>query len=131
MEMLNEGLHTKLTFVTAPGGYGKTTALSQWLQQSDIPAAWVSLDSQDNDLYQFWSYIIAAFDSKTPSFATECMRCTLSEHDISTFVHRTEGWISGLHLAAISLQDANRIIICFPIICGGNSGRSIRNVSSN
>ncbi|MGG2201087.1 MULTISPECIES: hypothetical protein [Paenibacillus] len=44
--------------------------MSQWVQQSEIPAAWVSLDSQDNDLYQFWSYIIAAFDSKTPSFAT-------------------------------------------------------------
>ncbi|MGO4276982.1 hypothetical protein AB4Z22_45330, partial [Paenibacillus sp. TAF58] len=59
-ELLNEGLKGKLTAITAPGGYGKTTALSQWLpkttalsqwlQQTAIPAAWISLGPQDNDL---------------------------------------------------------------------------------
>ncbi|MCZ8517822.1 hypothetical protein O9H85_37185 [Paenibacillus filicis] len=68
-EILNEGLKKKLTTVTAPGGYGKTTALSQWLQQTGIPAVWVSLDPQDNDLIWFWSYAIAAVSSKHPHFA--------------------------------------------------------------
>jgi LuxR family transcriptional regulator, maltose regulon positive regulatory protein len=214
IEMLNEGLHTKLTFVTAPGGYGKTTALSQWVQKCGIPSVWVSLDSQDNDLHQFWSYVIAAIESKNPYFAEamnpylsvlktgayeslltamihefssrndelvlilddyhsiqlssihvsvarllenlpnhihmyiasraelpfptarlhansqtvkitiqnlrfqlsegiryfrECMRFSLSENDISSLVQRTEGWISGLHLAAISLKESNNV----------------------
>jgi LuxR family maltose regulon positive regulatory protein len=214
IEMLNKGLHAKLTFVTAPGGYGKTTALSQWVQQSGTPAIWVSLDSQDNDLNQFWSYVIAAIDSKSPNFAEamspylfalktgsfeplltamihelsscsnelalilddyqtihlssihdsvarllenlpgnihiyiasrvdlpfptarlhsnsqavkitiqdlrfqldegiryfrDCMRYSLSENDISILVHRTEGWISGLHLAAISLKGSDNV----------------------
>ncbi|UKS26304.1 LuxR C-terminal-related transcriptional regulator [Paenibacillus sp. HWE-109] len=68
-ELLNEGLKCKLTTVTAPGGYGKTTALSQWLQQIAIPAAWISWGLEDNDLIEFWSYIIAAVNSKNPNFA--------------------------------------------------------------
>ncbi|NRF95878.1 hypothetical protein HQN89_34280 [Paenibacillus frigoriresistens] len=68
-ELLNEGLKSKLTVVTAPGGYGKTTALSQWLRQTAIPAVWISLGPQDNDLIEFWSYTIAAVNSKNPNFA--------------------------------------------------------------
>ncbi|MFC3747288.1 LuxR C-terminal-related transcriptional regulator [Paenibacillus sp. GCM10012306] len=68
-DLLNKGLKSKLTSVTAPGGYGKTTALSQWLQQSAIPAVWISLGPQDNDLIEFWSYTIAAVNSKNPQFA--------------------------------------------------------------
>ncbi|MFD2330819.1 LuxR C-terminal-related transcriptional regulator [Cohnella sp. GCM10020058] len=67
--LLNKGLKSKLTALTAPGGYGKTTALSQWLQQSAIPAVWISLGPQDNDLITFWNYTIAAVDSKMPHFA--------------------------------------------------------------
>ncbi|GFZ94718.1 hypothetical protein GCM10008018_46350 [Paenibacillus marchantiophytorum] len=68
-ELLNKGLKSKLTSVTAPGGYGKTTALGQWLQQSAIPAVWISLGPQENDLIEFWSYTIAAVNSKNPKFA--------------------------------------------------------------
>ncbi|MFC3803504.1 LuxR C-terminal-related transcriptional regulator [Cohnella sp. GCM10012308] len=67
--LLNKGLKSKLTALTAPGGYGKTTALSQWLQQSAIPAVWISLGPQDNDLIAFWNYTIAAVDSKMPHFS--------------------------------------------------------------
>jgi LuxR family maltose regulon positive regulatory protein len=213
IEMLDEGLKTKLTVVTAPGGYGKSTALSQWVKQSGTPAVWVSLDAQDNDMRQFWSYVIAAVASQNPYFAEamnpylstltsasfvpfitaminefsslsnewgalifddfhtinlpsihesvslllerlpanihlyiasrvelpfptarlksnsqlvkitiqdlrfqleegiryfrDCMGFMLTEDDISILVHRTEGWISGLHLAAISLKRSD------------------------
>ncbi|MCZ8517303.1 LuxR C-terminal-related transcriptional regulator [Paenibacillus filicis] len=211
-KILNEGLKCKLTAVMAPGGYGKTTVLSQWLQQNGIPAVWVSLDAQDNDLIQFWSYAIAAVSSKHPHFAEavspylsslksgafepfvtamihelnhcsdelvivfddyhsinlapihasvayflahmpahihlyitsraempfptarlqttgqmvkitiqdlrfqlgegiryfqDCMGLSLSSDEIANLVSRTEGWISGLHLAAISLQRSD------------------------
>jgi LuxR family transcriptional regulator, maltose regulon positive regulatory protein len=84
IEMLNDGLKTKLTIVTAPGGYGKTTALSHWVQQNGTPVAWVSLDSQDNDLIQFWSYVIAAVDHRIPNFA-EALRPYLSTLKSGTF----------------------------------------------
>jgi len=41
---LNEGLAGTLTLVSAPAGFGKTTLVSAWLRQVDLPAAWLSLD---------------------------------------------------------------------------------------
>ncbi len=60
IERLNEGLHRKLTLISAPAGFGKTTLVSNWLRQLDVPAAWLSLDKDDTDLARFLSYFIAA-----------------------------------------------------------------------
>ncbi|GAB6991822.1 LuxR C-terminal-related transcriptional regulator [Paenibacillus pini] len=66
---LNEGMQTKLTHVSAQAGYGKTTVLSEWVKQYDGLVAWLSLDKQDNDWVQFWSYVIASIQEKIPQFA--------------------------------------------------------------
>jgi len=50
IECLDEGLSGKLTLISAPAGFGKTTLLSYWIKQVSIPAAWISLDEDDNDL---------------------------------------------------------------------------------
>jgi LuxR family maltose regulon positive regulatory protein len=72
-ERLDEGLRLgrKLTLVSAPAGFGKTTLLSDWL--SAAPAkfaplcfAWLSLDEGDNDLVRFLSYLIAAVQQIEP-----------------------------------------------------------------
>jgi LuxR family maltose regulon positive regulatory protein len=60
IERLNEGLHRKLTLISAPVGYGKTTLLSEWIPQSERCVTWVSLDEGDNDPVRFWAYFIAA-----------------------------------------------------------------------
>jgi len=60
IERLNEGLHGKLTLISAPAGYGKTTLLSEWIPQSKRCVTWVSLDDGDNDPLRFWAYFIAA-----------------------------------------------------------------------
>jgi LuxR family maltose regulon positive regulatory protein len=62
IEQLNRGLQqgSKLTLVSAPAGYGKTTLLRQWVQQTECPTAWLSLDQDDNDSYRFWAYVILA-----------------------------------------------------------------------
>ncbi|NCB00081.1 MAG: hypothetical protein EOM70_12000, partial [Clostridia bacterium] len=44
----------------APSGYGKTTAVLDWLGRSQQSAAWLSLDRQDNDPLIFWKYICQA-----------------------------------------------------------------------
>ena len=63
LRLLSEGLHAsrKLTLVSAPVGFGKTTLLVDWLKQIDLPAAWLSLDEADNDLPRFLAYLAAAF----------------------------------------------------------------------
>lgn len=65
---LREGLRPgrKLTLISAPAGFGKTTLLSEWIadsQQRDasLRAAWISLDDGDNDPARFLAYLVAAF----------------------------------------------------------------------
>jgi len=61
-ERLEEGLRTgcKLTLLSAPAGFGKTTLLSEWVAGCGRPVAWLSLDEDDNDPIRFWAYVIAA-----------------------------------------------------------------------
>jgi LuxR family maltose regulon positive regulatory protein len=59
------GLRGKLTLVSAPAGFGKTTLLSAWRATavgSAMPLAWVSLDASDSDPLRFWSYVITALE---------------------------------------------------------------------
>ena len=58
IERLNAGLHHKLTLISAPAGFGKTTLLSEWVAGCGprTRVAWLSLDEGDNDLAQFLGY---------------------------------------------------------------------------
>ncbi len=60
IERLNAGLHRKLTLISAPAGFGKTTLLSEWAAGCRRPVAWVSLDEGDNDLVRFLAYLVGA-----------------------------------------------------------------------
>jgi LuxR family maltose regulon positive regulatory protein len=64
VQVLNAGLasNRRLTLVSAPAGFGKTTLVLAWLQQLDRPAAWLSLEAADNDLPRFLAYLAAAFE---------------------------------------------------------------------
>jgi LuxR family maltose regulon positive regulatory protein len=57
---LDSGLSKKLTLVSAPAGFGKTTLLSEWIGSLSRPAAWLTLDTNENDPVQFWLYFIGA-----------------------------------------------------------------------
>ena len=70
IERLNQGLQLgrKLTLVSAPAGFGKTTLVSEWIAGCEqIPAcagtAWLSLDEGDNDPTRFLAYLIAALQT--------------------------------------------------------------------
>lgn len=55
-----------LTVISAPAGYGKTTALVQWLEQSGSEHAWLSLDLHDNDPRWFVARLLATLDRALP-----------------------------------------------------------------
>ncbi|MGG4345520.1 LuxR C-terminal-related transcriptional regulator [Paenibacillus lautus] len=65
IERLNEGLqlHRKLTMISASAGCGKTTLLSQWIEGSPLPAAWLSLEEGDREPARFLAYLAAALQT--------------------------------------------------------------------
>ncbi|MBN1639957.1 MAG: AAA family ATPase, partial [Anaerolineae bacterium] len=60
LERLDEALHYRLTLISAPAGFGKTTLLSDWVHQVRAPVAWISLDEGDNNAARFLAYLVAA-----------------------------------------------------------------------
>ena len=63
IERLNEGLHRKLTLVSAPAGFGKTTLVSEWAAGCERPVAWLSLDEGDKDPSRFLTYVVGALQT--------------------------------------------------------------------
>jgi ATP/maltotriose-dependent transcriptional regulator MalT len=85
MGRLNEGLHCKLTLISAPAGFGKTTLVGEWVNQKaehgrrkdesvettqpssftlhPSKVAWLSLDEGDSDPTRFLIYLVAALQT--------------------------------------------------------------------
>ena len=53
---LNEGLSGKLTLISAPAGYGKSTLIVEWIRKRQLPVAWLSVDEGDNEPIGFFTY---------------------------------------------------------------------------
>ena len=56
----------KLTLISAPAGFGKTTILTTWHHKSGVPTAWLSLDEEDNDPARFLVYLVTALQAVAP-----------------------------------------------------------------
>ncbi|KEQ22116.1 LuxR C-terminal-related transcriptional regulator [Paenibacillus tyrfis] len=70
IEMLDQSSRFRLTLVTAPAGFGKTTLVSGWVHYRCVKAAWVSLDSGNNELLSFWIDVSYAIDKQFPGFTS-------------------------------------------------------------
>jgi LuxR family maltose regulon positive regulatory protein len=70
-ELIDRGLDRAIILVSAPAGYGKTTLVSNWLKEKNIPSAWLSLDAGDNDPIRFLQYLIAALAPLAPGVEAE------------------------------------------------------------
>jgi LuxR family maltose regulon positive regulatory protein len=93
VELLQQGLDRKLTLVSAPAGFGKTTLLSQCVRLCGRPGSWVSLDEADNDAARLWTYVIAAVQRVQPRTGATALADLQSGHTPQTEVLLT-GWIN-------------------------------------
>ena len=75
-ERLTRGTESKLTLVSAPAGFGKSTLLAEWLataRAGERSVAWLSLDQGDNHLASFWTYLIAALRTVEPGLGASSL----------------------------------------------------------
>jgi LuxR family transcriptional regulator, maltose regulon positive regulatory protein len=75
IERLNEGLPSghKLTLISAPAGFGKTTLISEWVAGCQRPVAWLSLDEGDSDPTRFLAYLVAALQTIAPNIGASML----------------------------------------------------------
>ena len=77
----------KLTLVMAPAGYGKTTAVLDWLGKCGLPFAWLSLSERDNHPMNFWEYICAALDGIAEGISKETEYVFSSQDMMEANIH--------------------------------------------
>jgi LuxR family transcriptional regulator, maltose regulon positive regulatory protein len=76
IERLRQGAERRLTLVTAPAGFGKTTLLAAWLAGTtggERRAGWVSLDASENEPALFWAYVVRALQRVHPDVGTHAL----------------------------------------------------------
>jgi LuxR family transcriptional regulator, maltose regulon positive regulatory protein len=69
VEKLSQALTHRMTLVSAPAGYGKSTLLGEWRTSPEGAAtrlAWVSVDEADDDPVRFWLHVAAALQRACP-----------------------------------------------------------------
>ena len=106
LERLDQRRRRPSTLVSAPAGYGKSFLISCWLELCDIPSAWLSLDENDNDLRKFTAYFIAA---ETAIFFKLALGTQVDSATAIALEEKTEGWVTGLRLAALSMRHRGYI----------------------
>ncbi len=97
LRRLDAGVAHKLTLISAPAGYGKTTLASQWVANSGEVAAWLSLDPHDNDPTQFLRYCVAAIRTCVPE-ACPTTYSLLGVAEMPNVAYLTDSWVSELAL---------------------------------
>ena len=117
VERLDEVLHHKLTLVAAPAGYGKSTLLSEWLRQDQIPAAWLSLDETDNDLARFLMYVVAALRTieSNVDIALQDTRRALNLSPVETFLTRLISSVTDIPDHFVLVLDDYQLIEAEPV----------------
>jgi LuxR family maltose regulon positive regulatory protein len=87
IKQLNTGcqLGHKLTLISAPAGFGKSTLLNDWVRQAELNrhVAWLSLDDGDNDLIRFLTYFIAALQTIKSQIGQEAMMALHAQEAIN------------------------------------------------
>jgi LuxR family maltose regulon positive regulatory protein len=75
-ERLRRGAESRLTLLSAPAGFGKTTLLAEWLGETsgeDRCVAWLSLDPADSEPASFWTYVVTAIQTAVPDVGSAAL----------------------------------------------------------
>lgn len=80
---LLKGLNKKLTLISAPAGFGKTTLLCSVITSCEKKVVWISLSEEQANLFNFLNYFIAGINKQFEDFDKELENLLNSYHQIS------------------------------------------------
>ena len=83
LALLDASLECRLTWLSAPAGYGKTTLLAQWLAARRLPVAWLSLEREQNDPRLFLAYLIGALQCVHPTLGASILASVQVEGQVA------------------------------------------------
>lgn len=66
IEKLQAALEYKLTLISAPPGYGKTTLAAQFVRQARCPVVWQTIEDRDRDLPNLYNRCLVALEPIAP-----------------------------------------------------------------
>jgi LuxR family maltose regulon positive regulatory protein len=84
IERLEAGLDGKLSLISAPAGFGKTTLVASFVAACGLPAAWLSLDKDDNQVGRFLAYLLAALQAADPTIGREAAQLIRDARQLPT-----------------------------------------------
>ncbi len=70
---LTSQIHTPISLICAPSGFGKSTLLNEWRKSCGFPVAWLSLDEQDNQTVRFWNSVVLSIQTIIPTFGSKTL----------------------------------------------------------
>ena len=73
VNFIHSHLERKLILISAPAGYGKTSLLTDFAHDTDLPVCWYTLDEFDRDPHVFLEHLIAAIAQRFPAFGTRTL----------------------------------------------------------
>ncbi|MGB0385985.1 MAG: LuxR C-terminal-related transcriptional regulator [Ardenticatenaceae bacterium] len=120
IDQLDEGARRKLTLVSAPAGFGKTSLIADWAREiafravgAEVPKlAWVSLDGGDNDVGRFFAYFIVALQTIEPQLGTSLLTALQSPQppEVNEFLPTLINELSSLVSETVLVLDDYHVI---------------------
>ncbi len=103
---IHEGFSRRLTLISAPAGFGKTTLVRKWIAEFEDRVAWFSLDEGDNEQKRYWIYLISALQTIQESLGISSLTALRSEDLFSDSA--AAGTVSVLTSLLNDLFDLNK-----------------------
>ena len=117
LDALEKGLSSKLTLISAPAGFGKTTILSEWAQKCEKPFAWFSVDERDNDPQRFFMHFITTIQGFAADIGIASLESLQAPQfpPLESFLTGLINEISGISIPFVLVLDdchliSNRIV---------------------
>jgi len=69
IEQVRAAVARRLTLLSAPAGFGKTTLLAEWCRSTHLAVTWLSLEAADDEPTRFLAYLLATVRQGDPRLA--------------------------------------------------------------